>query len=168
MWYEDLATGFILPNSQLDENLKKDFVFNYGQTILAWNIFVTAAHGCVQRKREMSGTNIDALEKAWKYHSDRAILLQFDKKFRLALEEEFETLLKKRNELVHQPIKDMNRLLTEAGLADSHPISDKDMHSLIEKQNRFRDEVQPYTKIAMDVFKSIQSEYREWKSGIVR
>ena len=168
MWYQDTQRGLIIPASQLDEDLKKDFVCNYGQTVLLWNIFVTAAHGCVQCKNEMNGMSKDKLKEAWDYHADSTILFQFSKKFRPALKEEFKTLLKKRNKLVHQPIKEMNRLLTEAGLADSHPISDKDMHSLIEKQNRFQDELQPYTKIATDVFKSVQSEYREWKSGIVR
>ena len=168
MWYQDMQRGLIIPASQLNEDLEKDFIFNYGQTVLVWNIFVTAAHGCVQCKNEMNGMSEDELKKAWEKWRDKRILSQFVKKFRPGLKREFKTLLNKRHELMHQPIKDMNRLLAEAGLSDSHPISDEDMLSLLEKQKCFKDEVQSYTNIVMDVFKSVQPKYKKWKSGIVR
>ena len=166
MWYEDLETGFILPNSQ---DLEKTFVFNYGMTVLMWNLFVTAAHSCVQYKNEMDGTTRDELEEAWKGKNDYKILSQFAKKFRPDLKGKFDTLLDKRNELVHQPVKDISRQLTAAGMADlSRPISDADMHLLMEKQDRFKEEMRPYTNIAMDTLQSISTKYEKWKSGIVR
>ena len=146
------------------EYLQNDFVFNYGETVLMWNLFVTAAHSGVQFKNEMDGVAKDQLEKDWKQEVDRTILSQFAKKFRPDLREEFDALVDRRNELVHQPIKDMGRLLNEASLADpSRPISDEDMRSLVEKQQCFKAEVKSYTDIVMGLLKPVAVEYEQWK-----
>ena len=167
--YYDPGKRLIIPIPEINEELRDTFIFKYGETVLLWNLFVTAAHSCVQYKNEMDGVPIDDLKKAWEHDSDRTILSHFAKKFHPDLKGEFDALLDKRHELVHQPIKDMNRLLNQAGVVDSsRPISDEDMRSLIEKQERFKGDVRSYTDIVMGVLEPIMAEYKEWESGTAR
>ena len=167
--YYDPEKRLIIPIPEINEELRDTFIFKYGETVLLWNLLVTAAHSCVQYKNEMSGTPIKALKRSWKIAADRTILLDFATKFRSDLDGKFKILLKKRHDLVHQPIKDMNRLLQEAGVVDSsRPISDEDMRSLIEQQECFKKEVRSYTDTVIDVLESIMAEYKEWKSSTAR